>query len=89
MRVLIDGTCPYCRALGRAPKALDLGGTLEVRPQEVEGALDLDPKALWEGLHLLGGNPSFGPFTPLLWAGRILGLGPRVYRWVARGRPHA
>lgn len=78
MRVLIDGACPYCRALGRTLKALDLGGTLQVVPlQEASG---LDPKALLEELHVLegtgptgatppsspwpGGFPSSGPFTP-------------------------
>ena len=51
MRVLIDGACPYCRALGRTLKALDLGGTLQVVPlQEASG---LDPKALLEELHVL------------------------------------
>lgn len=103
MRVLIDGSCPYCRALGRAVKALDLRGTLRVEPlQEVQG---LDRKALLQELHVLDGGkthrgyrallalarrlPPLWPLYPLLLLGLPFGLGPRLYRFLAQRRPRA
>ena len=72
MRVLIDGACPYCRALGRTLKALDLGGTLQVVPlQEASG---LDPKALLEELHVLEGDRTHRGYAALLALARRLPL---------------
>lgn len=103
MRVLIDGACPYCRALGRALKALDLRGTLRVEPlQEAQG---VDREALLRELHVLDGERVhrgyrallvlagrlllLWPLYPLLLAGLALGLGPRLYRALAERRPRA
>ncbi len=103
MRVLIDGACPYCRALGRTLEALDLGGTLQVVPlQEASG---LDPKALLEELHVLEGDrthrgyaallalarrlPLLWPLYPVLLLLVPFGTGERLYRFLAKRRPRA
>lgn len=103
MRVLIDAACPYCRTLGRTLKALDLEGSLRVEPlQEAQG---LDQEALLEELHLLEGErvyrgygallrlawrlPLLWPLYPFLLLGQALGLGPGLYRALARRRPRA
>lgn len=103
MRVLIDASCPYCRALGRALKGLDLQGTLRVEPlQEAQG---LDREALLKELHVLEGGrvhrgyrallalarrlPLLWPFYPLLLLGLAFGLGPKLYQALAARRPRA
>ncbi|WP_105318206.1 DCC1-like thiol-disulfide oxidoreductase family protein [Thermus tenuipuniceus] len=103
MRVLIDASCPYCRAFGRTLKALDLGGSLRIEPlQEAQG---LDREALLQELHILDGErvhrgyqallalarrlSLLWPLYPLLLMGLAFGLGPRLYRTLAERRPHA
>ncbi len=103
MRVLIDGECPYCRALGRALKALDLGKALRVEP--LQEAQDLPQAALRQALHVLEGGrthrgyaallalsrrlPLLWPLYPFLLPLVPLGIGERLYRFLARRRPRA
>ncbi|WP_448567870.1 DCC1-like thiol-disulfide oxidoreductase family protein [Thermus sp.] len=103
MRVLIDATCPYCRALGRALEALDLGKALKVEP--LQKAKDLPQEALLQELHVLEGKrvyrgyaallelarrlPLLWPLYPLLLLGRVGGLGEGLYQALARRRPRA
>jgi predicted DCC family thiol-disulfide oxidoreductase YuxK len=103
MRVLIDVRCPYCRALGRGLKALDLGKALKVEP--LQEASDLPQEALLRELHVLEGEkahrgygaflalsrrlPLLFPLYPLLLLGRVGGLGERLYQALARRRPRA
>jgi predicted DCC family thiol-disulfide oxidoreductase YuxK len=103
MRVLIDVRCPYCRALGRGLKALDLGKALKVEP--LQEASDLPQEALLRELHVLEGErvyrgyaallqlarrlPLLRPLYPLLLLGRVGGLGERLYGAFARRRPRA
>lgn len=101
--MLIDGACPYCRALGRTLKALDLGERLRVEP--LQEAKDLDPEALLEALHVLEGErvhrgfaallalarglPLLWPLYPFLLLLKPMDLGERLYRFLAQRRPRA
>jgi len=103
MRVLIDGECPYCRALGRSLKALDLGKTLRVEP--LQEALDLPQAELRQALHVLEGRrthrgyaallalsrrlPLLWPLYPLLLLLTPFGIGEGLYRFLAQRRPRA
>lgn len=78
MRVLIDGACPYCRALGRTLKALDLGAPSRWCPCKRPPAWTR--RRFWRSFTSSrgtgptgatppsspwpGGFPSSGPFTP-------------------------
>ncbi|MGC8875978.1 DCC1-like thiol-disulfide oxidoreductase family protein [Thermus sp.] len=103
MRVLIDGECPYCRALGRALRALDLGKALRVEP--LKEAQDLPREELLKALHVLEGGRAHRGYAALLALGRRLpllwplyplllllvpfGLGEGLYRFLAQRRPRA
>lgn len=101
--MLIDATCPYCLALGRALEALDLGKGLKVEP--LQDAKNLPQEALLQELHVLEGErvyrgyaallelarrlPLLWPLYPFLLLGRVGGLGERLYQAFARRRPRA
>jgi len=101
--VLIDATCPYCRAFGRALEALDLGKGLKVEP--LQEAKDLPQEALLQELHVLEGGrahrgyaallalarrlPLLWPLYPLFLLGQVGGVGQRLYQTLARRRPRA
>lgn len=103
MRVLIDAECPYCRALGKALMALDLGKTLRVEP--LKEAKDLPQAELQKALHVLEGGrthrgyaallalsrrlPLLWPLYPLLLLLVPFGLGEGLYRFLAERRPRA
>lgn len=103
MRVLIDAGCPYCRALGRALEALDLGKTLRVEP--LQEAQDLPQAELLKALHALEGRrthrgyaalvalsrrlPLLWPLYPFLLLLVPFGLGEGLYRFLAQRRPRA
>ncbi|GAA5335089.1 MULTISPECIES: thiol-disulfide oxidoreductase DCC family protein [Thermus] len=101
MRVLIDAQCPYCRALGEALKALDLGKALRVEP--LQGATDLEKEALLRELHVLEGERVYRGYGALLHLARRLPLlwplfpflyllsplGKPLYRLLAARRPRA
>ncbi len=101
--MLIDARCPYCRALGRALEALDLGKALKVEP--LQEAQDLPQEELLRELHVLEEGrihrgygallalgrkiPLLWPLYPLLLLGQVGGLGERLYQAFARRRPRA
>lgn len=101
--MLIDGECPYCRALGRALKALDLGKTLQVEP--LQEAQDLPQAELRQALHVLEEGqthrgyaallalsrrlPLLWPLSPLLLLLVPFGIGEGLYRFLAQRRPRA
>lgn len=103
MRVLIDGACPLCRALGRGLKALDLGGTLRV--EALQEARDLPQAELLQALHVLEGKrvhrgyaallalarrlPLLWPLYPFLLLLVPFGVGEGLYRFLAQRRRRA
>ena len=101
--MLIDGECPYCRALGQGLKALDLGKTLRVEP--LQEAQDLPQAELLQALHVLEGKrvhrgyaallalarrlPPLWPLYPFLLLLVPFGAGEGLYRFLAQRRRRA
>lgn len=103
MRVLIDGACPYCRALGRTLKALDLGAPSRWCPCKRPPAWTR--RRFWRSFTSSEGDrthrgyaallalarrlPLLWPLYPLLLLLVPFGTGERLYRFLAKRRPRA